>query len=137
MPIGPCFFYNSLDFNSRLSVSFYSISTLKASALLLNKKTLAARLKIWPKHRNLRILNSSAVILERIIIIIIILQIWEHMESETMVLYLSCDRIYLAIWRPIYTSTLGLFEWYFFALSPSNYPIASFDQEILSVEYRM
>ncbi len=52
------------------------------------------------------------------------------MESVTMVLYLSCDRICLAIWRPIYTSTLGLFEWYFFALSPSNYPIASFDQEI-------
>ncbi len=72
-----------------------------------------------------------------IIIIIIILQIWEHMESVTMVRYLSCDRIYLAIWRPIYTSTLGLFEWYFFALSPSNYPITSFDQEILSVEYRM
>src|SRR6266536_3370127 len=56
------------------------------------------------------------------------------MESVTMVLYLSCDRICLAIGRPIYTSTLGLFEWYFFALSPSNYLITSFDQEILSIK---
>ncbi len=65
------------------------------------------------------------------------LQIWEHMQSVTMVLYLSCDRICLAIWRPIYTSILDLIEWYFFTLSPSNYLIASFDQEILNIEYRM
>ncbi len=71
------------------------------------------------------------------IIIIILLQIWEHMESVTMVLYLSCDRIYLAIWWPIYTSTLGLFEWYFFALSPSNCPIASFDQDYLLLFFRL
>ena len=70
-------------------------------------------------------------------IIIIILQIWEHMESVTMVLYLSCDRIYLVIWRPIYTSTLSLFEWYFFVLLLLNYLIASFDQGILSIEYRI
>jgi len=77
------------------------------------------------------------MIIDKKIIIIIILQIWEHMEPVTMVLYLSCDRICLAIWRPIYTSTLDLFEWYFFALSPSNYPITSFDQEILNIEYRI